>query len=242
MTDSVLRTKSKEFAKDIVFLCRKFKLIGKHAVFIAWDRHKPKVHEVGRADKVGIGEVVDRERVARAEEREENGRERVLHAGEDCGLTGGGRNSEAAEPVGAGGAVARRAVALGVGEEPRGIVASEDFTGGVDDEIGADAREALHRAEIDGFVRAAVAAAGKRRDEGSAPGHAVDERTFAADVVGAGDGGEVDVQPVGEFALRRQAEPRRQRARFDIVRELRRKRKIARPCERLRVGLPAQRM
>ena len=34
MTDSVLRTKSKEFAKDIVFLCRKLKQNGIESVLI----------------------------------------------------------------------------------------------------------------------------------------------------------------------------------------------------------------
>ncbi|MBQ9115586.1 MAG: four helix bundle protein, partial [Clostridia bacterium] len=34
MADSVLRTKSKEFAKKIVFLCRKLKLSGAETVLI----------------------------------------------------------------------------------------------------------------------------------------------------------------------------------------------------------------
>ena len=132
-----------------------------------------------------------------------------------------------------------RTRALAVRKKIARIIAADDIARGLRQKWGAQFRKALDGTEICNLDVFPIRFSRQRSDKSSAPRHAVNKAAFTADVVCAGHGGEIHVQPVGQLALRRQTGTGRKRTGGYLVGEPGSERKVARTREQSRIGLPA---
>lgn len=231
---------------DLFAAAETFEVSRFHALFAASDRDEfDAEHGGGRLD-AGIRVVVHGDLFAAAEQRGEDGRDRVLGAvGEQDLFAVRLVSAQAHERDG--GVLLPLVLALGVEAEQRsGLVAAEERAGHVQQRgVGRVLRlDAAHVDDVRSFGTLEKPFVGERavRHERAAADGGGEQPLELAELERLGHGADVDVEKVGQLALRRQTRAGLEGAGGDIVLERARQRQIERTFAAVQLRPPAHRI